>query len=449
MATMTKLPSTALLIAPTAERWRAMSLEERESYLVRVLDALSDPSLAMSEGRPHKKAKSQAIDALGLYFRSLGRDVYLGEEMAVVYPGEPPLSPDLLAVVDVAEPEDDARLAWVVADEGRGLDWVLEVLHRGDRNKDLVENVERYAALGIPEYFVYDRRDEKIHGYRLPSPDARRYQRIVPQYGRHRSSVLGLDLGLEAGRLKFFHGTAELIGSSELIDRLHRIAASLEAKADRAQAEADRAEAETHRAQAEADRAQAEADRALEGMRLAVVALLGARGLACPDGSDSGSRRAPIRERCSDGSSERLRQIRLWQRWRIEPTASRANRPISCIPTAGKQRAPRARVGQRCCSRMGGRVSRSEKGDAVAEPATREALAKHIPDLGIFDQRQPWDGHTGSHTAVVQKVARASSTRRRLTLPQARPDALDEDKPKSRIEAPHVVHVGSDDAVTS
>ncbi len=89
------------------------------------------------------------------------------------------------------------------------------------------------------------------------------------------------------------------------------------------------------------------------------------------------------------------------------------------------------------------------KGDAVAEPATREALAKHIPDLGIFDQQQPWDGHTGSHTAVVQKVARASSTRRRLTLPQARPDALDEDKPKSRIEAPHVVHVGSDDAVTS
>jgi hypothetical protein len=235
--------------------------------------------------------------------------------MAVVYPGEPPFSPDLLAVVDVVEPEEDARLAWVVADEGRGLDWVLEVLHRGDRNKDLVENVERYAALGIREYFVYDRRDEKIHGYRLPSPDARRYQRIVPQHGRHTSSVFGLDLGLEAGRLKFFHGTAELIGSSDLIDRLHRIAASLEAKADRAQADADRAKAdadraqtETATAQAEARRAQADAERALEGMRQAVVALLGARGVACPD---------DVRQRlssCSDPAT--------LQRWLIQATTA-------------------------------------------------------------------------------------------------------------------------------
>src|SRR5262245_36984624 len=45
-----------------------------------------------------------------------------------------------------------ASLAWVVAEEGKGLDFVLEVLHKGDRNKDLVENVERYAQLGIPEY---------------------------------------------------------------------------------------------------------------------------------------------------------------------------------------------------------------------------------------------------------------------------------------------------------
>jgi Uma2 family endonuclease len=260
-----------------------MSQAERESYLVRVLDMLSDPKIAMSEGRRHKKAKSQALDALGLYFRSLGRDVYLGEEMAVVYPGAPPFSPDLLVVVDVAEPEDDARLAWVVVDEGRGIDWVLEVLHHGDRKKDLVDNVERYAALGIPEYFVYDRRDEKIHGHCLPSPGARRYQRIVPQHGRHTSSVLGLDLALEGGRLKFFHGTAELVGSSDLIDRLHRIAASLEAKADRAQADADGARADTDRARADADRARADADRALEGMRQAVVAVLGARGVVCAE----------------------------------------------------------------------------------------------------------------------------------------------------------------------
>ncbi len=41
--------------------------------------------------------------------------------------------------------------------EGRGPDFILEVLHLGDRKKDLVKNVERYARLGVEEYFVYDR----------------------------------------------------------------------------------------------------------------------------------------------------------------------------------------------------------------------------------------------------------------------------------------------------
>src|SRR5689334_12637756 len=134
-----------------------MTLAEREALLVRILDVLSDPRAAMSEGRRHKKAKTRAIDALGLHFRSIGRAIYLAEEMAVLYPGEAVFMPDVLAVAGVVEPEDDPRMAWVVADEGKGLDLVIEVLHHGDRDKDLVDNVARYASLGIPEYFVYDR----------------------------------------------------------------------------------------------------------------------------------------------------------------------------------------------------------------------------------------------------------------------------------------------------
>ena len=87
----------------------------------------------------------------------------------MIYPGERGFSPDILAVLGVEEPDEDERLSWVVADEGKGLDFVLEVLHRGDRDKDLVENVERYAQLGIPEYFVYDRARQQIHGFRLPA----------------------------------------------------------------------------------------------------------------------------------------------------------------------------------------------------------------------------------------------------------------------------------------
>jgi Uma2 family endonuclease len=267
----TDKPAASILIAPTLDKWQAMSVEERERLQIKILDLLADPRRAMTEGRPHKRAKGRAIDMLGLHFTSMGKAIYLAEDLAVLYPGEEVFSPDILAVVGVPQPEDDARLSWVVADEGRGLDFVLEVLHRGDRKKDLVDNVERYARLGIPEYFVYDRARQQIHGYRLSG--MKRYQRIVPQSGRYSSSVLGLDLAIQGGTLRFFQGMAELFGSADLIDRLTGMVEDLEVRADEAQAQAERA-------QAEREHAKAQAEEALFGLRDGVLALLDARGIA-------------------------------------------------------------------------------------------------------------------------------------------------------------------------
>lgn len=263
-------PPASSPIAPTAEAWRTMTPEQRERLLLQVLDALSDPRSLMSEGRPHKKAKTRALDALNLHFRAIGRAVYLAEEMAVLYPGEEAFSPDLLAVLDVVEPEDDQRMAWVVADEGKGLDLVIEVLYQGDRDKDLVVNVERYAHLGIPEYFVYDWLRQQIHGFRLPQPGAGRYQRIVPQFGHYRSNVLGLDLAILGNGLRFLAGEAELPGSDDLIVRLQGMMGSLEAKADQA------------REQAEQAREQAEQARN-EGAARALLTVLKARGIDVPE----------------------------------------------------------------------------------------------------------------------------------------------------------------------
>jgi Uma2 family endonuclease len=265
-----------LPVGPSEEAWRAMTPIERESFLIEVNAALSDPRSAMSEGRPHKKAKTRALDLLGLHFRAMGRVVYLAEEMAVVYPGEEVFTPDLLAVVGVEEPEDDERMAWVVTDEGKGLDVVLEVLHRGDREKDLVLNVERYARLGIPEYFVYDRARQQILGYRLPDAGASRYQRIVPQSGRYSSIVLGIDLAIQGGKMRFYQGMAELFGTSDLIGRLTGMMEELEAKAEQATVKAEQATVKAEQATVEAEQARA-------GLRDAIVALLGARGIPCPD----------------------------------------------------------------------------------------------------------------------------------------------------------------------
>jgi len=266
----TKLPGPApppRIVAPTLEKWRAMSQAEREQWLIAANEALSDPRAMMAEGRPHKKAKTRALDLLGRHFAAMGRVIYLAEEMAVHYPGEDSFTPDVLAVLDVSQPEDDERLAWVVADEGKGLDLVLEVLHRGDRKKDLVENVERYAALGIPEYFVYDRARQLVHGHRLTAPGARRYQRIVPQAGRYTSTVLGLDLAVVGGTLRFYHGESELGGTPALVERLQSMVDDLGARADQAAAQAE----------------QAAAQAALETMRSAISTVLEARGLTCPE----------------------------------------------------------------------------------------------------------------------------------------------------------------------
>ena len=255
-------------VTPSEERWREMSQAERERFVESVNSALSDPIIAMSEGRPHKKAKSRAIDMLGLHFRAMGRHIYLAEELAVLYPGTAGFTPDVMAVLDVEEPEDDQRSAWVVADEGKGLDWVLEVLWAGNRKKDLEDNVERYASLGIPEYFIYDQKQQRIVGYRLPA-GAKRYQPILAQGGLYRSNVLGIDLAVVGRSLRFYQGTAELYDTKHLIERLEGILQSLEERADEAQRERDQAQRVN--------------EKLISTTRQNIVALLGARGVSCSD----------------------------------------------------------------------------------------------------------------------------------------------------------------------
>jgi Uma2 family endonuclease len=198
--------------APTHEEWMMMSPPERER-VVATLPARLDLA---PEGDPHRKAKKSALDALDGFFRRAGRRIYLSSEIGVYYPGEARFSPDLLAVLDV-EPHD--RMTWVVDQEGKGLDFVLEVHVAGDWNKDHLANVERFARLGIHEYFVFDRKQLRLQGHRLLA-QTRAYQRLVPQAGRFVSEVLGLDLTIDGTKLRFFAGNAPIEDADEQIARL-------------------------------------------------------------------------------------------------------------------------------------------------------------------------------------------------------------------------------------
>jgi hypothetical protein len=241
-----------------------MSPAAKEAFLSDALAALQQQADLAPEGRPHSVAKMGAATTLGDFFDRIGKQVYLACELPVHYPEQPAFAPDLLAVLDVADPGNtDTRMAWVVEDEGRGIDFVLEITHSGNRRKDLFDNVIEYASLQIPEYFVYDRLRQRLFGYRLPNPDATRYTPIAQRLGKLKSVVLGLDLGIVGGRLRFFYGEAEVPEARELVTRLNALMDETEDKlaaVEAARAEAEkRAEAEaTARAAAE-KRAEAEA----------------------------------------------------------------------------------------------------------------------------------------------------------------------------------------------
>ena len=100
---------------------------------------------------------------------------------------------------------------------------MLEVHVGGDRTKDAELNVARYARLGIPEYFLYDRARNRLAAYRLATPDAGVYTPIVPNHGLYESRVLGLEVQVDKDRLRFYAGTALLLESDELIVRLQEM----------------------------------------------------------------------------------------------------------------------------------------------------------------------------------------------------------------------------------
>lgn len=206
-----------------------MSMEERERVVASLPDEVTWDEMAMPEGDKHLRAKVRALDVLSGYFSHQRRKVYLGAELPIYYPGERRFAPDLLAVLDV---ETHERGKWVVSHEGKGLDWVMEVHVGGDRKKDAEYNVRRYARLGIPEYFIYDRARERLEAYRLPSPEARQYVRMEASRGRYTSEVLGLELQLEGGKLRFWAGNALLLESGEMIDRLKEMLDGVQRRAD-------------------------------------------------------------------------------------------------------------------------------------------------------------------------------------------------------------------------
>jgi Uma2 family endonuclease len=221
--------------APSQEIWDQLSPEERAAVVDSLPSEFPPSEASPPEGDLHFNAKVNARLTLGDFFTRVHRRVYLACELPVYYPGEAMFAPDVIAVLDV---ENHSREKWVVAQEGKGVDFALEVHVAGNRRKDLVKNAEKYARLGIQEYFIFDRGRLVLVGYRL-SKEGKVYEPIVPQAGRYTSQVLQLDLAVEASRLRFYYGSAPLLEAEELVLRLEGMLNEVEARARLAEERAE------------------------------------------------------------------------------------------------------------------------------------------------------------------------------------------------------------------
>lgn len=235
--------------APSQAAWDAMTPEQRRA----VVDALPGHipwwECAAPEGTEHFDAKAEGLDTLRRYFKHQGGRVFLAAELPTYYPDEDRFAPDLLAVRDV---DVRAREKWVVSDEGKGLDLIIEVLAKGSRSKDLRTNVVRYAALGVREYFVFDLPKKQVHGWRLPA-GLRVYEPLVTAGGALASSVLGLELFVTNGRLRFRNGPAEVFAADDLIERLDELVNERTMALEEAQELVEQANAERDAAVARAE----------------------------------------------------------------------------------------------------------------------------------------------------------------------------------------------------
>jgi len=259
-----------------------MSEAERRREEERILGVLDEYREAMSEGTRHSRPKINAYKDLGNHFGRAGRRVFLATELCVLYPGKAAIVPDLLAVMDVQDPERE-RDTWRVVDEGRGIDLVLEFRNLGKKHKDLVDNVKDYARLGIAEYFSYDCRAKVLRGWRLPGPDAGSYRPLLPQGGMFASQVLGLDLAVADGRLRFFKDLAQIPTSVELVARLQRMTDAYQDQIEVLESALEEAESARQGAESARDDAVGRLQSARAGLAAELLRRLADRGLAVSD----------------------------------------------------------------------------------------------------------------------------------------------------------------------
>ena len=181
------------------------------------------------------------------HFGNSNTTIIAGEHYILPEPGSPTQgrrAPDLFIAFDVDPAVYVARNAYVVSEQGKPPDFVLEIASPSTAHIDVGEKRTDYAALGIPEYWRFDETG-RHHGSRLAGDrlvdgqyEPIHIEELAEDTLQGYSGVLNLNIRWEGGQLRWYDPTTDQ----------HIVTFDDErARADRAEAQAQELEAELQR----------------------------------------------------------------------------------------------------------------------------------------------------------------------------------------------------------
>ena len=171
------------------------------------IDYPSSDGKPMAESDSQRKPLTYAVDCLGHHFRN-HPDVYVSGNLLIYYQQGTlaRVAPDVFVVFGARDEERSSYLLW---EEPKAPDFVLEIASPGTWREDQTSKRELYSRLGVGEYWQYDpTRDylqpplqglELVRGEYEPLP---RWE-LADGTLAARSEVLGLELRLAGRRLRF------------------------------------------------------------------------------------------------------------------------------------------------------------------------------------------------------------------------------------------------------
>jgi Uma2 family endonuclease len=211
-----------------------------------------------------------------LKYRHHGRRVYVGADLMLYYKeGEPYrfVAPDVFVVLDC---DPGLRRTFKTWEEHRAPDVVFEITSKYSKNEDESIKPEKYATMGVREYFLYDPEAEYLRpplfGYRHTGSG---FERIEPNdRGLLECQSLGITLELDGPDLVLRDAaTGNVLLTHLEAAEAQREAAEAQREAEKAQREAAEAQRKTAEAERETERiARKAAEAQREAERIARVA---------------------------------------------------------------------------------------------------------------------------------------------------------------------------------